>query len=52
MFNNGGIWVEFGVNFEKVYQKKCIIKEGLDSIWGFVEQFIYESVEKGILKKE
>lgn len=50
--NNGGTWKEFGVNFEKVHQKKSVIKEGSAAIWDFAEQLINESVEKGILKKE
>lgn len=50
--NNGGTWKEFDVSFEKVFQKKSIIKEGSDTIWNFAEQLLNESVEKGILKKE
>lgn len=50
--NNGGTWKEFGVNFEKVHQKKSVIKEGSTAIWDFAEQLIHDSVEKGILKKE
>jgi len=50
--NNGGTWKEFDVNFEKVYQKKSLIKEGSATIWDFAEQQLNESVEKGILKKE
>lgn len=49
--NNGGTWKEFDVSFEKVHQKKSIIKEGSDTIWNFAEQLLDESVEKGILKK-
>jgi putative hydrolase of HD superfamily len=48
--NNGGTWKEFGVTFDKVYQKKSIIKEGSASLWNFAEELINESVEKGILK--
>ncbi|WP_343604380.1 HD domain-containing protein [Fluviicola sp.] len=50
--NDGGTWKEFDVSFEKVFQKKSIIKEGSDTIWNFAEQLLNESVEKGILKKE
>ena len=50
--NNGGTWKEFGVTYEKVHQKKRVIKEGSNSIWNFAEQLINESVETGILKKE
>lgn len=49
--NNGGTWQEFDVNYEKVYHKKSIIREGSATIWDFAEQLINESVEKGILKK-
>ncbi|WP_300663068.1 HD domain-containing protein [Fluviicola sp.] len=50
--NNGGTWKEFDVSFEKVHQKKSVIKEGSNTIWNFAEQLLDESVEKGILKKE
>ena len=49
--NNGGTWAEFNVTYEKVYQKKKVIKEGSASIWNYAERLINESVEKGILKK-
>ncbi|MCF0065322.1 HD domain-containing protein [Dyadobacter chenwenxiniae] len=49
--NNGGTWNEFGINYEKVYNKKQIIQQGSDSIWQYAEQLINESVEKGILRK-
>lgn len=50
--NNGGTWNEFEVNYEKVFEKKSIMKEGSNVIWDFAEQLINESVENGILKKE
>lgn len=50
--NKGGTWNEFGVNYDKVYEKKKIIKEGSDTLWNFAEGLINESVEKGILKKD
>jgi putative hydrolase of HD superfamily len=50
--NKGGTWQEFGVNYEKVYEKKSVIKEGSNTIWDFAAQLIDESVEKGILKRE
>lgn len=50
--NNGGTWSEFGVNYEKVYQKKSIMKEGSNAIWDFAEKLIHESLEKGILTKK
>ena len=49
--NNGGTWKEFGVNYEKVYEKKSVIKEGSKTLWNYAEGLINESVEKGILKK-
>jgi putative hydrolases of HD superfamily len=50
--NKGGTWNEFGVNYDKVYEKKQIIREGSDTLWNFAEGLINESVEKGILKKD
>jgi putative hydrolase of HD superfamily len=50
--NNGGTWTEFGVNYNKVYEKKSVIKEGSERLWNYAEGLINESVEKGILKKE
>ena len=49
--NNGGTWTEFGVNYDKVFEKKKDIKEGSSSLWSYAENLINESVEKGILKK-
>ncbi|WP_348822344.1 HD domain-containing protein [Flavobacterium aestuarii] len=49
--NNGGTWAEFNVKYDKVYEKKKVIKEGSSSIWNYAENLINESVEKGILKK-
>ncbi|MGC3977625.1 MAG: HD domain-containing protein [Paludibacteraceae bacterium] len=49
--NNGGTWKEFDVNYNKVYEKKQVIKEGSDKIWEFAEKLINDSVDKGILKK-
>lgn len=49
--NNGGTWNEFGVNYEKVYTKKQVIKQGSERIWQYAEQLINDSVERGILKK-
>ncbi|MCI9844738.1 HD domain-containing protein [Flavobacterium pectinovorum] len=50
--NDGGTWKEFGVNYQKVYEKKSIIKEGSKTLWNYAEGLIDESVEKGILKKD
>lgn len=49
--NSGGTWKEFGVKYDKVYEKKSVIKEGSKSIWNYAEGLINESVEKGILEK-
>lgn len=49
--NNGGTWAEFNVDYQKVYEKKKLIKNGSTSIWNYAENLINESVEKGILKK-
>lgn len=49
--NNGGTWKEFGVDYNKVYEKKKVIKEGSEALWVFAESLIDQSVEKGILKK-
>jgi len=49
--NNGGSWKEFDVDYEKVYEKKKVIKAGSSSLWNYAENLIDESVDKGILKK-
>ncbi len=49
--NNGGTWKEFGVKYDKVYEKKSVIKEGSKTIWNYAEGLINDSVEKGILEK-
>lgn len=49
--NNGGTWKEFGVKYDKVYEKKSVIKEGSKTLWNYAEGLLNESVEKGILKK-
>ena len=50
--NNGGTWAEFGVSYEKVYEKKKDIKNGSTSIWNYAENLLNESVERGILAKQ
>ncbi|MEO6173682.1 MAG: HD domain-containing protein [Flavobacterium circumlabens] len=50
--NNGGTWKEFGIGYQKVYEKKSVIKEGSQTLWTYAEGLINESVAKGILKKE
>lgn len=49
--NDGGTWVEFDVNYQKVYDKKKAIKNGSTTIWNYAEDLINQSVDKGILKK-
>ena len=49
--NNGGTWKEFDVPYQKVYDKKRVIKEGSTTLWNYAEGLINESVEKGILEK-
>lgn len=49
--NDGGTWTEFNVPYQKVYDKKKVIKEGSTAIWNYAEQLINESVDKGILIK-
>ena len=49
--NNGGTWAEFGVDYDRVYEQKKVIKDGSTSIWNYAENLINESVEKGILRK-
>ena len=50
--NNGGTWREFGVDYQKVYDKKKVIRDSSATIWKYAENLIHESVEKGILKKK
>lgn len=49
--NNGGTWKEFSVNYEKVIEKKSVIKNGSETLWAFAKQLIDDSVEQGILQK-
>jgi putative hydrolase of HD superfamily len=49
--NNGGTWAEFGVDYDKVYNKKKVIKDGSEVIWNYAENLINESVEKVFSKK-
>lgn len=49
--NNGGTWVEYNVNYQKVYDKKKAIKNGSATIWNYAEGLINQSVDSGILKK-
>ena len=49
--NKGGTWNEFGVDYNKVYEKKKVMKDGSNTIWNYAEALINDSVAKGILKK-
>ncbi|PRY48032.1 putative hydrolase of HD superfamily [Arcticibacter pallidicorallinus] len=49
--NDGGTWREFDVPYERVYDKKKVIKNGSESIWRYAEELIDKSVEMGMLKK-
>ncbi|WP_447636768.1 HD domain-containing protein [Flavobacterium microcysteis] len=50
--NNGGTWAEYDVEYQTVYNKKKVIKDGSTSIWNYAERLLNESVEKGILRKD
>ncbi len=49
--NNGGTWREYQVNYDEVYRKKKVIKEGSNALWNYTDKLLNQSVEKGILKK-
>jgi putative hydrolase of HD superfamily len=49
--NNGGTWKEFDVDYNQVYEKKKVIKEGSTTLWKYAENLLNESIDKGILKK-
>jgi putative hydrolases of HD superfamily len=49
--NKGGTWKEFGVDYQKVYDKKKAIKEGSSLLWNYAEHLLDESVKNGILHK-
>jgi putative hydrolase of HD superfamily len=49
--NGGGTWKEFGVHYDKVYEKKKVIKEGSAPLWNYAEKLLNDSVEKGILER-
>lgn len=50
--NQGGTWQEFNVPYEKVFEKKKVIKNGSETIWTYAENLLNECVENGFLKKE
>ncbi|MGY4385705.1 putative hydrolase of HD superfamily [Pedobacter sp. UYP24] len=49
--NNGGTWKEFNVSYDKVFEKKSVIKKGSQFIWEYAKKLIDKSVVEGILKK-
>lgn len=49
--NNGGTWKEFNVTYDKVVEKKSIIKEGSELLWNYSKILIDKSVDEGMLKK-
>lgn len=50
--NQGGTWKEFGVNYDKVIEKKSVINQGSSFLWKWAKTLIDESVLKGILVKK
>ncbi|MFN8344105.1 MAG: HD domain-containing protein [Spirosomataceae bacterium] len=50
--NEGGTWREFQVPYQKVYDKKKVIKDGSALLWEYAENLLNESVTKGILLKK
>lgn len=49
--NQGGTWKEFNVPYEKVFEKKKVIKNGSETVWAYAENLLNSCVEKGYLKK-
>lgn len=47
----GHTWALSGVSEDKVYRRIGVVKEAMPKAWGFVENVIKESVEKGYIKK-
>lgn len=50
--NKGGTWKEFDVSYDKVIEKKSVIKMGSDSLWKSAKKLIDNSVILGFLRKE
>ncbi|SDP01217.1 putative hydrolases of HD superfamily [Mucilaginibacter sp. OK268] len=50
--NNGVVWREHNISYDKVVQKNSIIQYGSQTLWDFGKSLIDELAEKGILKKE
>ena len=49
--NEGGTWKTYDVGFEKVFDKKKVIKHGSNDLWDYAQTKLNESVELGYLKK-
>lgn len=49
--NDGGTWKEFDVPYNKVVEKKSVIKEGSQVLWNYAKALIDQSVGEGILKE-
>jgi len=49
--NKGGTWKEFNVPYDKVIEKKSIIKKGSAFLWTYAKKLIDSSVTEGILKR-
>lgn len=47
--NKGGTWKEFEVDYETVFEKKKVIKNGSEKLWDFTKNILNDSVKKGIL---
>ncbi len=50
--NSGGTWQEFNVKYDKVVEKKSVIREGSQHLWNYAKTLIDQSVEDGILQKD
>ena len=50
--NKGGTWKEFDVSYDKVIEKKSIIKKGSNSLWEWAKKLIDNSVSNGFLLKK
>jgi putative hydrolase of HD superfamily len=49
--NKGGTWKEFNVPYDKVIEKKSIIRKGSEFLWNYAKKLIDKSVVEGILQK-
>ena len=49
--NKGGTWAEYNVDYERVFDTAFKIKKGSETIWGYTEDLLNNSVKEGILLK-